>query len=190
MDPLRRCALSRLCLGATLACLAHATGGRAADGDTQRQIRQLQEQNETFQLQLRKQQGLIEQLSRQLAGLQGASEAAPSTAAAEATTRASQAFSPGKVRLSGEFALGLFHSQSAGQFPNAEFRVDEAKIFVEAPIWGEVYFFTELNLFTREEAAGELRVGELYVDVENLSRRWNKESQLNLRVGRMDIPFG
>src|SRR5262249_36025160 len=54
----------------------------------------------------------------------------------------------------------------------------------------EVYFFNEINLFTREEATLDLRVGELYLDAENLSRLWNRDRQLNLRVGRFDIPFG
>jgi hypothetical protein len=96
----------------------------------------------------------------------------------------------GKVHLSGEGGVGFFHSQPDGQFPHNEFRVDEAKFFVEAPIWGEVYFFSELNLFTREEGSLELRAGELYVDVENVSRLWHRDNQLNLRLGRVDIPFG
>jgi hypothetical protein len=61
---------------------------------------------------------------------------------------------------------------------------------VEASIWKDVYFFTELNITTREEPNENLRVGELYLDFENLSRLWNRDRHLNLRVGRFDIPFG
>jgi len=35
-----------------------------------------------------------------------------------------------------------------------------------------------------------LQLGEIYLDVENLSKLWNCERMLNLRLGRMYIPFG
>src|SRR5204862_1142451 len=59
-----------------------------------------------------------------------------------------------------------------------------------APIWENVYFFTELNLMTREANDLSLQLGELYVDFENISRLWDRDRMLNLRVGRMDTPFG
>jgi len=89
-----------------------------------------------------------------------------------------------------EGGLAIFRSESRGLYPNAEFRVDEAKLFVEAPIWKDVYFFSELNITTREDPNTYLQAGELYLDFENLSRIWNKQGQLSLRIGRMDIPFG
>jgi hypothetical protein len=73
---------------------------------------------------------------------------------------------------------------------DAEFRIDEAKLFVEAPIWGDVYFYSELNLATREESNVALHLGELYLDFENVSQLWNCDRMLNLRIGRLDIPFG
>lgn len=94
------------------------------------------------------------------------------------------------MRLSGEGGAAFFRSGSAGQFPNSEFRVDEARLFVEAPIWDETYFFTELNLIQREDNTEPLKLGELYVDFENVSRLWNKDGLVNLRLGRLDIPFG
>jgi len=96
----------------------------------------------------------------------------------------------GKVHLSGEGGVAFFHSGSKGPAPNSEFRVDEAKLFVEAPLWKDVYFFSEINVTTRETMDGYLQMGELYVDFENLSRFWNRDGWLNLRVGRIDIPFG
>jgi hypothetical protein len=99
-------------------------------------------------------------------------------------------FNVGKLNISGEGGVGFFHSQTEGSFPNAEFRVDEAKLFLEAPVWDDVYFFAELNLATRESGDLNLRVGELYLDFENVSKLWGRDRQLNVRVGRMDIPFG
>jgi hypothetical protein len=57
-------------------------------------------------------------------------------------------------------------------------------------VWGDVYFFTELNLATRESGDLDLRVGELYLDFEDVSKLWGHDRQLNVRAGRFDIPFG
>jgi len=146
----------------------------------------VQHQNEALQQQLRQQQEMIDELNRKVAALAGSS-AEPSSPPTESKT----GFTLGKVRLSGEGAAGYFHSQNDGQFPNNEFRVDEAKLFVEAPIWGEVYFFGELNLFTRENLYDyTMYAGEVFLDVENISRLWHQDGQLNLRLGRFDIPVG
>lgn len=170
---------------------------RAGDEpDTQRQLRELQRENQALQEQMRRQGELIEQLSRKVSTLEATAgnetKGGKNSADAEADmpARSSSTFSLGKVHIGGEGQVGFFHSQPQGQFPNAEFRVDEAKLFVEAPIWGEVYFFSEINAFTREEGGPELKAGELYLDAENLSRLWQQDRQLNLRVGRLDIPFG
>lgn len=60
----------------------------------------------------------------------------------------------------------------------------------EAPVWGDVYFYSELNLATREAGDLDLRVGELYLDFEDVSKLWGRDRQLNARAGRFDIPFG
>ena len=102
----------------------------------------------------------------------------------------STSFSLGKVNISGEGGVGFFQSGREGAFPNSEFRVDEAKLFVEAPIIESVYFFAELNLATREAPDLSLQLGELYLDFENVSRLWGADHWLSVRAGRMDIPFG
>jgi hypothetical protein len=178
-------------------CFWTASHADQNDSETQTQLRELRQQNQLLQQQLNRQQQLIDELTRKVSGLQTQSEDRKSEAAPAAdrdggrTSFASSFESAlGKLHLSGEGSVGFFESQSHGQFPNSEFRVDEAKFFVEAPIWDEVYFFSELNLFLREDPEFDLRAGELYVDVQNLSRLWHREQQLNLRVGRIDIPFG
>lgn len=94
-----------------------------------------------------------------------------------------------KILLSGEGGLAFFDTGQDGQFPNAEFRVDEAKLFVDASPGDDVYFYAELNLTSRE-SKDEFEVGELYADFENVSRLWNQEDVLSVRAGRVDIPFG
>jgi hypothetical protein len=75
-------------------------------------------------------------------------------------------------------------------YPDAEFRIDEARLFLETPIVDHVYFYSELNLATREEQDVEFRLGEAYLDFENVSRLWNMDHLLSVRFGRMYTPFG
>ncbi|MSU20674.1 MAG: hypothetical protein EXS30_04685 [Pedosphaera sp.] len=170
---------------------------RADDLETKRELQLLRQQNEQFQRQLQKQQELIDSLGRTVAELQrapakpssdvsGASE--DSTEGASARSLAAAAF--GKLHVSGEGGLAFFRHEPNGKFPAPTMRVDEAKLFFEAPVWTDTYFFTELNLTTREDPSALLNAGELYLDFENLSRMWKQDGQLNFRVGRLDIPFG
>src|SRR5688572_24150521 len=122
-------------------CLFTVTALGAEDDLSQR-LREFRQENEVLQKQLQKQQEQIEQLSRKVATLQEQREADP-PAGEPAILK--------KVHLSGEGGAAFFHTGSQGQFPNSEFRIDEAKLFVEASIWDEVYFFSEINFFTREE---------------------------------------
>lgn len=94
-----------------------------------------------------------------------------------------------KILLSGEAGLAFFDTGPEGQFPNSEFRIDEAKLFVDASPGEDVYFYAELNLATRE-STDDYEIGELYADFENVSRFWGAEDVFNVRAGRMDIPFG
>jgi hypothetical protein len=188
-----------LCACLVIGFTLTGTRTRAQDSaDTKEQLRLLQQQNSALQEQLRKQQSLIESLTRKVNGIEEAndkrgrelqhleSQLQDPAPAAKSTTRLDLA----KVNISGEGGAVFFHGGSKGIFPHSEFRVDEAKLFVEAPIWGTVYFFGELNLMTREAQDLGLRLGELYLDIENVSKLWNREGMLNVRLGRMDIPFG
>ena len=35
-----------------------------------------------------------------------------------------------------------------------------------------------------------VKLGEAYLDFENVSKLWHRENQLSIRLGRMDVPFG
>ena len=94
-----------------------------------------------------------------------------------------------EIRVSGEAGLAFFSSGPDGAFPNAEFRVDDAKIFLEAPVWKNVYFFTGLELVTREVNDEYFHVGDLYADMEDVLKS-GRDYSLSLRVGRFGIPFG
>jgi hypothetical protein len=165
---------------------------RADSTNVEEQLRVLQQQNETFQSQMRKQQELIDSLSREVENMrQSAKDRDAEAERMKADEQpAASAFKPGKVQITGEGAVGFFKTGSQGVFPNDEFRVDEARLFFDAPVWGNAYFFAEVNLATREASDVDLHLGELYLDVEDVSQLWGCDRQLNLRAGRMDIPFG
>jgi hypothetical protein len=171
---------------------------RADDTATREELRQLKEANKALQEQLQQQQSLIESLSRKVNQI----EQAESQKSREfnrlesevkdgyATAKPAGNFSFGKVSLSGEGGAGFFNTGSQGAFPKSEFRVDEARLFVEAAVLENVYFFGEINLMTREAQDLSVQLGEAYIDFENVSQLWDRDRWLNIRLGRMYIPFG
>jgi hypothetical protein len=187
-----------LCLGG-VACVVFARSElRAEDStETRQQLQQLQEQNQALQQQLLKQGALIESLSRQVNTLQQASEAkgsaaepasAPQNLATEAVDFSSAKL--GKVKISGEGGAVFWDTGSEGMFPNSEFRLDEARLFVEAPAAENVYAYFELNLATREAPDVTLRLGEAYLEFEDLWPGLGGGHVLNARLGRLYTPFG
>ncbi len=91
---------------------------------------------------------------------------------------------------SGEGGAGIFETGQNGKYPNAAFRVDEARLFLDAPIWDNVYFFGQVDLITPQAPDNGLYLGELYLQFENLAKHWNMDQLLNARVGQFFIPFG
>jgi len=180
-------------------CLCAATlrlTGAEAD-DVARQLQELKEQNHALQEKLLQQDSLIKKLTDRMSELEQKQDKAESPATdAVASARPTESglftrnFSTDRVIFSGEAAVGLFHQGNQGQFRTSPFRIDEARLFLDAKVFNDVYFFSELNLFTREQYDDSLHLGELYVDFENVSKLWNKDGLLSVRVGRIDIPFG
>ena len=170
---------------------------RAEDALSRQELQSLQEQNRALQEQLRQQQALIDSLSKQVKLIQQATEQSNPNADRGSAEPPSNDLAPnagaallGQVRLSGEGGVAFLDSGSDGAYPHGEFRLDEARLFVEAPVVDNVYAYTELDLATREEPDVELRLGEAYLDFEEVSRLWGNERLLNVRLGRMYTPFG
>jgi hypothetical protein len=171
---------------------------RADDSPTTaEQVRELMQENKNLQEQLKRQQSLIDSLTSKVNRIeQNANPQAEGSASPASTTESAMSGHSfigstfGKVALSAEGGVAFFDTGSHGPFRNAEFRLDELRLFVEAPIWEQVYFFSEINLATREEPDVLAHLGECYLDFENISELWNRERMLNLRVGRMYVPFG
>jgi len=159
----------------------------AQSASLEEQVRLLQQQNAALQQQLEKQNQSLESLEKKVGDLEASrGVAAPGNEA----TPEKGGFNLGKVNLSGEGGIGFFNTGSKGFAPHSEFRVDEARLYLEAPIWKEVYFFGEADLATRENTDLNLHAGEVYLDFEDVSQLWGRDGQLNFRVGRINVPFG
>lgn len=173
---------------AVLACVCVA----ARSADTEERLKQLEDRNRKLEEQLQQQRSLIDDLSKQLREV---AKTAPA-ANADPGPEKERGVSFGNVRIGGEGGVGVFHTSRNGRYANTDMRVDEAKLFVEAPLWNNMVFaYVELDLMTRERqtsapADEAFHLGEAYVDFEGISRLWDRDTMLSLRAGRIDIPFG
>ncbi len=157
----------------------------------------LSQQNALLQQQVRQQQEVIATLSNRVSAVEQTStrhdqqlgNLKTEMAEAGAAPKASS-FNLGQVNLSGEVGVGVFSSQEDGSYPHTDFRVNEARLYVEAPVWEDVYFHGQLDLATPEYNGLQTDLGELYLDCENISQLWGRDGMLNLRAGRINIPFG
>jgi hypothetical protein len=162
------------------------------------QVQELIEQNRRLQEQVRAQQQTIDALTTKIGEVQRASERhdrelrglQDRMESPRAATPAGSGNRENEVRISAEAGLAFFNTGTAGQFPKAEFRVDDPVIAIEAPVLKDIYFFTDLRLLTRETNTENFQLGELYVDFENVSGHWGQPGLLSLRAGRVNIPFG
>ena len=191
-----RSILPILCLGLGFGTVAAWAQNTAS---TDPALQAVIEQNRLLQEQVKAQQKTIEALNaqvqeirrateRQQRDLQGLREQADT--GSKETAIPVEASRDHEVRIAGEAGLAYFSSGSEGQFPNGEFRVDDTTITVEAPVWQDVYFFSELKLLTRESSTGNFQFGELYADFERLGAPFGRPDSLNLRVGSINTPFG
>jgi cell division protein FtsB len=159
----------------------------AEDKNLAEEVRLLREQNARLQKQMQSQGGALDALTQQVKQLESARANGELASGANA---APTGFNLGKMNLSAEGSVGFFNTGSSGFAPNSEFRVDEARLLLDAPIANDVYFFSEINLSARESESLTTQLGELYLDFENVSQLWHKDGQLNIRAGRINIPFG
>lgn len=155
----------------------------ADDTNLEQEVRELREQNALLKQQLQQQGQSLDTLSKKVEQLESKEN---STAEEPKKT----GFDIGKANLSVEGGIAFFNTGGEGFAPNSDFRVDEARLFLEAPVWKEVYFFGEADLATRENTTLGLNLGELYLDFQDASQLWGQDNQLNFRAGRMNIPFG
>ena len=192
----------------------YGTGALAQDSQgVEAELKRLREQNRVLQEQVDTQKHALDQLEKRLGDLERRQQAQPETGGAGGGAPASSTPTPtgaepggrdgvpssgvltrsvsgDKLIFSGEGGIAYFRQDSEGMFKHNDLRVDEAKLFMDAKIWGDVYGFAELNLIQREDSDEKFALGELYIDFEGVSKLWGSDRMLNLRAGRIDIPFG
>lgn len=184
-----------LCLSRAVGPLLLVAGVALAAGPGS-EVEVLQEQNRRLQAQLQAQQATIEALNAKFAALQEASERHERELRELQEQESAAALPPaarhrgGDVRVGAEAGLAFFHTGREGQFPKGEFRADDPVITLEAPVRRDVYLFAELKLLPRETNEEDFELGEIYVDFEDVSDAWGQPGLLNVRVGRLNIPFG
>jgi hypothetical protein len=174
------------------ALCALIASARGATNDRDAQLREIIEQNRRLQEQVGAQQRTIEQLSSEIAAMRQASERHErelrdlQARADEPVAMRPPSRGEAKVRVWGEGGLAFFRTGRAGAYPNSEFRVDDAKVGIEAQVWRDTFAFAEFNLLTRETNDEAFHLGEFYLDAESLFG----DRLVNLRAGRINIPFG
>jgi hypothetical protein len=162
----------------------------AADGtNVEEEVQLLREENALLKQQVQKQGVVLDTLSQKVEDLQ-ALDHVKTVEQGENPPPTQGGLNFGKVNLSAEGGVAFFNTGPDGFAPDSDFRVDESRIFVEAPVWNTVYFYGDIDLATRENTTLNTQLGELYLDFEDVSQLWGKDGQLNVRAGRLEIPFG
>jgi len=164
----------------------------ANDTNLEQQVQLLREQNALLQQQVQKQSQSLDALTQKVQNLEAADSQRENKVdkVAENSAPANDGFSLGKVVVTGEGGVGFQKTGPAGFSPDSSFVVQEARLFLDAPVWKDVYFFSEVDLATPEDNSSQVNLGQLYLDFEDVSQLWGRDGQLNVRVGKMDIPFG
>jgi hypothetical protein len=162
--------------------------------NVEEEVRLLREQNALLQSQVQKQDKVLDTLNTKIEKLEDA-EAARAVAAGENTPPEKTGYDFGSVHISAEGGAAFFNTGTEGFNPHPEFRVDEARVFLEAPVWDDVYFYSDIDLVTRENPGLNTQLGELYLDFEDASKIFGntalgRSDWLNVRVGQMQVPFG
>jgi hypothetical protein len=172
--------------------------GQITDSADASLVRDLVDQNRRLQAQVAAQQKTIDELGARVDALSQSSARQDQAIQGMKDNLGQQAPADGaaapdpdrEVRISGDVGLAFFKSGSDGQFPNGDFRVDEARVFLEAPVLKNTFLVSEMDLVTREAYDDDFQLGDLYADFENLSGLWGQDNLLSVKAGRFDIPFG
>jgi hypothetical protein len=170
--------------------LTGAADVRAADTNLEQEVRELRAENAILKKQVQQQGGRLDRLAQKVGELETNGVARGNEAAENSDVPTQSGMNFGKVNLSGEGGVAFFNTGSEGFAPHSDFRVDEARLFVEAPVWNEVYFYGDVDLATRENNNLNVQLGELYLDFQDVSQLWGRDNQFNVRAGRMNVPFG
>ena len=157
---------------------------RAENTNLTDEVRLLREENALLQQQVKSQGAQLDALVQKVNRLESTSQIEGGNDRPLPQSRLSQ------VHIGGEGGVGYSATGPEGYAPNGKFQLNDARLFVEAPVWDDVYFYGEVVLASPSQYDNSLQLGELYAEFENISKLWNQNDQLNARLGQMYIPFG
>lgn len=174
------------CTALIISLIGFIPGISLADGtNLAQEVQELRQENAALKQTVQQQGAALDALTKKVDQLESAK-----TEPSQNDLPTKGGYNFGKVNLSGEGGVAFFNTGGEGFAPHSDFRVDEARLFLDSQIWDDVYFFGEADFATRENLNLNLQMGELYLDFENVSQLWGRDGQLNVRAGRMNIPFG
>ena len=160
---------------------------RADNTNLTDEVRLLREENALLQQQVKTQGAQLDTLIQKVNGLEATRQ---QIVGGNDQPLPNHDFGLGQLHLSVEGGVGFAETGPDGFAPGGQFRVDEARLMLEAPVYDDVYFYGELLLATQENPGGSVQLGELYLDFENISKLWQQDDQLNARLGQLNTPFG
>ena len=95
-----------------------------------------------------------------------------------------------KIDISGFGAAGFVRTDHDAALPHGGFGNKELSLFVEADVWSETSYFSEIQLVRLgDESTKFTRMGENYIHFKNLFPSMG-DGFLGIKIGRFDIPFG
>ncbi len=157
---------------------------RADNTNLTDEVRLLREENTLLQQQVKQQGAQLDTLIQKVSSLESSRQIEGGNDKPVAESRLNQ------VHIGGEGGVGYSATGPEGYAPNGKFQLNDARIFLEAPVYDDVYFYGEVVLAYPGQQDNSLELGELYAEFENISKLWNQDNQLNARLGQMYIPFG
>jgi hypothetical protein len=160
--------------------LATVLSLRADTTNLSDEVRLLREENALLQKQVRQQGEQLNALTEKVAGLESSRQIAGGNDQPQPGSRTGL----GQLHFGLEGGAGFVDTGKNGFSPNNKFRVDETRLFVEGPLYEDIYAFGEIVLAYPEDPGANAELGELYVEFENLSKLWGKDDQLNARPAR------
>ena len=144
---------------AWLSTLLNSTAVAQDVDQLKKELQDLRDQNRVLQDQLQQQKLMIHELSHKFSDFQKTNELLENTvhsmvaANAEGTNAPppeNKGFSLGNVAITGEGGIGVFETGESGKYPNAAFRIDEARLFFDAPVWEDVFFHAQVDITAPE----------------------------------------
>ena len=121
-----------------ISALLPGASGLAYASNVEDEVRLLREQNALLKDQVQKQGTALDTLTKKVEKLEATKDAQTIAAGENPAPASANGYSFGNIHFSAEGGVAFFNTGTEGSTPYSEFRVDEARVFLEAPVWDDV----------------------------------------------------